>query len=403
MKIFNLIFILSFSLVAFGQSDLFQSQIATSLNTITLYPDSTFIRHSNISYPAGELFKVLNTSKLEHEDDAQNQKFRWYEVRTPDGNKGWIFGDGIAILMADKTVPTTLQPFHKKQQSFNYGFENSTMWIAAVEGRDNFHEQDYLNPIYNELYLIITNQNKKSVHIGVAGVSARGEYQLDQLVFRDATGDGVADIIVEKNHTTERADEVIKSLEIYTFRAGNIGKALDESLNVKMPDGLRVPPLFKFVEVDDQTVRLEYLQFNKVENKLPNVEQAANLYYKILTYNWNERQKKYESLYGETSIMPRGQVKVGNSFLLSSPQPNAVAGKYVPAKTDFRVLQQIDNQNDESYYLIQLADGKKGYLPAEEVVIQDAWSGDKLQAFQKKKPLPVVANQVKILLKVDKL
>lgn len=403
MKIYNLLLCLLFSASLFGQAEIFKEKIATSLNTVTLYPDSTFIRHSNISYPVGELFTILDQTKLEHEDDAQNQKFHWYWVSTPDGKKGWIFGDGIAIIMADKEVPEALQPFHKKKKSFNYGFENSIMWIAMVQGRDNFHEQDYLNPIYNELYLIITNQNKKSVHIGVAGASARGEYQLDQMVFRDVTGDGVTDVIVEKKHTTERLNEFIKSLEIYTFRAGNIAKVMDEPLNIKVPKGLNIPPLYKFIEVDDQTVRIEYLQFQSIENKLPKVRQTAKINFNIVTYNWNERSKKYESLYGETSVTPRGQVKVGNSFLLKVPQPNAPAGSYINFSDTFQVLQQLDNQQNESYYLVKTKTGQQGYLPTEEVLISDGMLGQRLLDFHQKKSLPNIGQYVEILTKEEKM
>lgn len=369
---------------------------------MTLYPDSSFLRHSNVSYPAGELFNVLRTTELEHEDDAQNQKFRWYEVRTPDGQRGWIFGDGIAILMTDKDVPSILQPFHKKKQAFNYGFERSLTWIAAVEGRDNFHAQDYLNPIYNELYLIITNQHKKSVHIGVAGTSARGEYELNQLVFRDATGDGVADVIIEKNHTVEQSEVVNKSLEIYTFRTGNIGKVLDEPLNVPAVADLRVPPLHKLAEVEEQLVRLEYLQFKPSVSTLPSAQRIADLQYKILTYHWDERQKKYASLYGETVVVPRGQVTVGNSFLFASPQAGARAGKYVTPRTDFSVLKQVDTQVGESYYLVELATGEQGYLPAEEVVLSQMEVGKTLQSYHRKQKLSTTERAVSILLQADK-
>lgn len=391
------------STTLWGQVDLFKEKIATALNTVTLYPDSTFVRHSNISYPAGVLFTILEQTKLEHEDDAQNQKFHWYRVATRDGRQGWIFGDGIAILMEEQAIPETLQSFHKKKKSFNYGFENSVMWIANVQGRDNFHAQDYLNPIYNELYLVITNQHNKSVHIGVAGASARGEYQLDQIVFRDVTGDGITDVVVEKKHSTEKINEFIKSLEIYTFRAGNIDKVMDEPLNIKIPIGLNIPPMYKFIEVDDQTVRIEYLQFQSIKNKLPQIKQTAKINFNIITYTWNERTKKYESLYGETSITPRGQVKVGNSFLLKTPQPNAPAGIFIAPSATFQVLQQIDNQQQESYYLVKTTTGHKGYLPAEEVLIKDGVVGKQLLDFYQGKVLPKIDNHVEILRQEEKM
>ena len=63
-----------------------------------LYPDSTFFAHSNIFYEEGTLFEVLKETRFEHEDEAQNQKFKWYQVKAPDDKIGWVYGDGLAVV-----------------------------------------------------------------------------------------------------------------------------------------------------------------------------------------------------------------------------------------------------------------------------------------------------------------
>ena len=110
---------------------IFKSRVATALNTVTLYTDSSYFKHSDIRFSEGELFEVLGETTLHHLDDAQNQKFKWFKIRSFSGQEGWIFGDGIAVIMESSDVNTKLKPFFKKRISLNNGFEKSVSWIAS--------------------------------------------------------------------------------------------------------------------------------------------------------------------------------------------------------------------------------------------------------------------------------
>jgi hypothetical protein len=118
------------SLQAQSHELIFESKAATALNTVTLFSDTSLTKHSNIVYQQGALFEVLAESYLEHEDASQNQKFKWYQVKTTDGKTGWVFGDAVAVIMSEQDIDPAISSFHKKRFMFNNGFEKAVMWIV---------------------------------------------------------------------------------------------------------------------------------------------------------------------------------------------------------------------------------------------------------------------------------
>jgi len=153
---------------------LLSSRSATALNKVVLYSDSSFFQHSSIVYEEGDLFEVLKETRYEHEDAAQNQKFKWFYVRTPDEKEGWIYGDGLAVIQPLDEIQGAIKKYHQKEIDYSGKGEPIFTWIASIEGKDNFHEEDHLNPLYKEQYLVLTSPLKKSAHIQLSGQSAMG-------------------------------------------------------------------------------------------------------------------------------------------------------------------------------------------------------------------------------------
>ena len=145
---------------------------AVALGNLALFPDTSLSAQTSQSVKEGELLAVLGTSVLEHLDKDQNQKFRWFFVKTLDGRTGWMFGDGIAVLMQNDRIPDDLRRFSQKNVAFSAGFEQSIVWFASVDGRDNLYPQDYMNPLYDEKYVVVTNQRGRSVALRTGGASA---------------------------------------------------------------------------------------------------------------------------------------------------------------------------------------------------------------------------------------
>ena len=141
--------------------------------------------------------EVLDETTLLHLDDAQNQKFKWYKIRSLSGQEGWVFGDGVAVIMKNGNIDSKLTSFHKKKISLNNGFEKSVTWIAAIQGRDNLHDNDLLNSTYHEYYVVVTNEHGKSVHMNYESQSAMGREVLNLFQMKDVTNDGTADFLME--------------------------------------------------------------------------------------------------------------------------------------------------------------------------------------------------------------
>jgi len=112
---------------------IFKSRAATTLNSGTLYTDSTFSKPSSTYFKGGHLFEILGETTEEHTDDSENQKFKWFRVRSEDGQSGWIYGDGLAVIVPDDKVKGNLKDFHKKKYHFDNGFDQATLWVASIE------------------------------------------------------------------------------------------------------------------------------------------------------------------------------------------------------------------------------------------------------------------------------
>ena len=396
MKIPFCIFIfLLINCFAFSNHLIEQNRAATAISKVTLYPDSSFLKHSNIAYPPGTLFEVLGQSVEEHEDNLQNQKFRWFEVKTIDGKTGWIFGDGLAVILSEKDIAPLLLPFHKKKQSFNNGFEQSMLWIAGLQGKDNFHQQDYLNPIYKELYIVITNHLNRSVHINYASESARGEVKVESIDFKDITDNNIAEVIIQQNLYAPNLPIIERTLSIYGFQAGTLVKTLEERLSLKSDIHRPSPALYKFVEINKQSIRVAYMDYMNckkyqqahVYSSLPSAQEYC-LEYVTYTYFWSEKTKKYDLLYGESRIAPMGKIKKTVAFLLQQPFANAPTLDALPQNTPFTLIKEcstltIENQQQQKkhYFFILLDSGKTGFIPADAISFGNIEHAALLEAF----------------------
>ena len=394
---------LTICLSSFAQANdlILQSKSATALNNVILYPDTSFTKHSNISYGSGELFEILGQTYFEHEDDAQNQKFKWYKVRTKDNREGWIFGDGLAVIVPDDQLDPQLKSFHKRKVSFNSGFEHSMMWIASIQGRDNFHAQDFLNPPYKEFYIVITNQAGRSVHINYAGLSARGKNELRRFQLKDLTGDGISEFILQRTTYPVASHMEYRSLEIFAIQAGTISKIFEEQMNLSYGDDSPSPALYKFIEIEEQSIRVAYVDY--VPNKKYSLAykhdpisktQERCLEYVTYTYQWSERHKQYKLIYNESRTAPIAGVKHHGVIIQEKPK---LTGKYITAvsKTDrLKIIKHYEKvileggvKKIKPYLYVLLPSGKAGYLPAKELGFIEMEHADLLNRYYQNPPL----------------
>ncbi len=380
---------------------IFQNKAATSLNSVTLYPDTSFTKHSDIQYKAGELFEIIGTSHHEHEDAAQNQKFKWYQVKTQTGATGWIYGDGLAVMLPDAHVEPSLRNFHKKRYGFNNGFEKAVLWVAAMEGRDNFHEQDYLNPLYKEFYLVLTNDQGRSVQVNYAGESAMGKSNLKLFQFYDVSGDKIPELIFQKSIHPTGMDFENRSLEIYSFQAGTLLQVFKERMTLNFTDKLPSPSLFKFIEIDGPLIRVEYIDYVSCSNySLPLDKGTVNnsrercMEFATCTYKWDERIKSYFKLYEESRSAPIAGIKQSGILLKEKPELRTKRSGLIKRSDQLQVIKHNDafvfrdgKKLVDNHLLVRLPSGKTGYVLADKIGFVNTEHAALLHAYYSNTPI----------------
>ncbi len=373
---------------------------ATSLNQISLYKDSTFIEDTGVLYKEGELFTVLEETELQHPDADQKQKFKWYKVQTPDGKTGWIFGDGLAVHVSKNYLSTTLKAYYHKKINLGNGFESATAWIASIEGRDNFHAQDYMNPLYSEYYLVITNNRGKSVIMKCSGESARGETEVVEIITKDLTGDNYDEIIIHRKTKNVGSNIDEREIEIFTMRAGTLSSVFSENLSLTYEAQVPSPALYKFIEIEKQAIRIAYVNYvncnqykalKGIKNDQPKKERC--LEYVVSYYNWNKKNKKFENLYGDSRSVVRG-ISKQSTYLKSSPNNNGSSMGIVQKEEKVCIIKHYEEyqliQGEKQiihWFYIKNAKGEMGYIPAQYINFKNVEHSDLLNLYYKEAPI----------------
>ncbi len=397
-----MVFFLAVSFNAKGSDLIFKSRVATVLNTVTMYPDSNYFDQSNTRFTEGVLLEILEESALEHLDDAQNQKFKWYRVRTKTGEEGWIFGDGIAVILNEEKINPLLKSYHKEKIELNNGFEKSVTWIAAVEGRDNLHDNDFLNPTYHEYYLVITNEHGQSVHINYESQSAMGRTELNVMQMKDLTNDGTPEFLLQTKSFTSSSELENRLFEIFSIQSGTLQKVLDERMTLTYDDDLISPAMFKSIEVSPQSIRVEFVDYVKCKRfSLPykydsqSQTQERCLEFVTYTYAWDKRKKRFEQFYKENRNALKGVI-VSKSKIFLKSEPSFLSEKveelnpnipFVIIKHFEKIFMQNGVKKISPYLYVQSANGNRGYIRGKTVRFLNTEHADLLKTYYQKPPL----------------
>lgn len=389
-------------LTSLSANDIIASgRAGTSLNPVQLFKDSTSDYPTGIAFLGGHLFEILSETVNEYEDDSQNQKFKWYEVKAPDGRTGWLYGDGLAVMVKADRITPELKRFHKQKFSFDNGFENATAWVAMIEGRDNFHKQDYLNPVYNEKYLVITNPENRSVHINIGGVNARGKYHLKSMELADVTGDGISEFITQINSQSIGKEGDNQNLAIHSFQAGSLKKIFEEKVDLPGIDNFPSPSLYKHIVIGDKTIRVAFPDYiacqdyqQPYETQHSNTKMERCIEYVTYTFQWNERANQFQPLY-ETSRTPLlAKVKEAGIALLEKPTFVAKRVAVVDTNAEIKVIKHHEKHARTgktnqivTYLLVQLPTGEQGYILSHKVNFVHTEHADLLEKYYSHPPI----------------
>jgi hypothetical protein len=384
MKHRNVLILLLLCCATIANANVFEQikskKMAIGMGVISLHSDTAHHTQTNTIFKDGALFEVIGCSKTLHFDTDENQKFKWYQVKTSSNQTGWIFGDALAIITPKKQLDSLSAKYLFQKNTFSSGFGEAILWFATIEGIELKGNQYLNNPLYIEQYLIMTNETGKSISLYLSGRGVEGEQQMKSLVFQDINGDAIQEIIVEKNAFNDGSLVDNRSVEAYTFTSAGLTKIFDESLSLKVENDLPSPALYKIVEIDNQLIRVSYIDFLSTDNKAvaASFSNIFRLEYVTYTYGWDVASAQFKPLYTESRLPLLGYAK-SNYFLYEKPSDtSAKIARLAPeeALNALQSLNEIIEKNGEthlkSWLLIETKSGQKGYLPAYQIYFGDA-------------------------------
>lgn len=396
------VLIFSLSTMTGWASDLvFKSRVGTALNGVTMYPDSSYFNQPLQRFAEGTLFKIVEETALEHLDDSQNQKFKWFKVKSQTGKTGWIYGDGLAVVMPPDKISSKLKDFHKQKISLDNGFENSVLWIAFIEGRDNLHDNDFLNPTYHEYYVVLTNEHGKSAHINYESQSAMGRKEVKRFEVLDLTNDGIVEFLLQSKSYSSSSDLENRVLEIFSLQSGTLLKVLNERMTLTYDDDLISPAMFKSIEVSEQSIRVEYVDFLKCKRfSLPfdfdkkSQTQERCLEFVTYTYAWDTRKKRFVQFYKKNKSPLKGIVRRSKIFLMSETSFLSDKIEELKPNQPFIVIKHFEKiyksngvKKIAPYLYVQSSTGKRGYIRGKSVQFLNTEHAKILKDYYNKPPL----------------
>jgi hypothetical protein len=308
----TLLFLLIFAFVQTAKAGddaakiILTKRAAVTLSPVRLYADSTYAASTETTFTEGELFEILGETAVEHFDNTQNQTFKWFKIKATNGTIGWLFGDNLAVVLAENTVEPSLRPYFKKSASFDNGFEKAIIWLADTEGHD-VKTPPATNPNYREYYLVVTNERGHCVFLNYANVSETNKKSLQSVHFQDITENKVAEILLETTAlpTGNALEEHV--FEIYTFKSGALSKIFEERLTLTWEADVPAPSFSKFVEIEGSTIRVAYVDYVNCEKYSLNLPtdvrsktQERCLEYVTYSFRWDKIGRAFKVLYPES-------------------------------------------------------------------------------------------------------
>ncbi|MEZ4950273.1 MAG: hypothetical protein R2784_12915 [Saprospiraceae bacterium] len=389
---FKVVVVLFFPLLAIaeGPTEWIDEEVAgVSINNLTVYSDSSFGGETVAFYKEGAFFKVVKSTRAYYEDDAQKQLFKWYKIETIDHRVGWVYGNDIAIIKKPYAVPNGLKTLYKKEKYFGNEFGTAKVWVASLQGKDILSDKKNLKPEYREDYLVFTNSDYKSAFILISNFNLYGSLELKGVFLKDLTGNGVREIILEKNSKTTGDLKENKALEVYSFIEQNLEKVFEESLNLEMQGRKSSPAGYKLASLQDLAIRIEYVDFNtcrkgseKISWQMTSTQEYCPVFV-TYTYYWNNKEKRFEILYPASEIKLSGRVIFNGSWL--KDQPGNYGRSTFPLqyaeviKIDGLVSHSADRKDD--WYKVTTETGHFGYVPAKNIMLRETAHASIINAF----------------------
>ncbi len=409
MRVIKFIYatLLFFTFTASAKGDtasqiILQKRAAVSVSNLRFYSDSSFTKSTEVTFTEGELFEIIGQTVKEHYDNTQTQTFKWYKARSLNGQTGWIFGDNLAVVIPNYHVDTLLKPFFKKEAHFDNGFENSVIWAATVEGHDEHVKDKSASTIYQEIYLIVTNDKGRSITLNYAHENESGKKNLEKLYIQDVTDNKIDEIILETSIMTKDKNLPERYLEIYSFTSNTLEKIFEERLMLAWENDVPTPAFSKFVEIEGNDIRIAYVDYISCEKAILtppyNVKSPTNqercLEYVTYSFIWDKAKRSFVPFYKE-SRTPIYANTEGLTIIRKTPSlaPSEKLAT-IAANERLLVIKHFDLfkvekgvKKVENWLYVKHASGTLGYVKADEISFKNIEHAAVLHEYYTKTPI----------------
>ncbi len=372
---------------------------AVSVSPVRLYADSTYAASTETTYTEGSLFEVVGETVLEHFDNTQNQTFKWFKIRAADGTIGWLFGDNLAVVLAENAVEPAVRPYFKKPMSFDNGFEKATIWLANTDGHD-VKTAPATQPSYQEFYLVVTNERGHCVLLNYANVSETNKKSLQSIYFQDLTNNKINEILLETTATPTGSTLAEHVFEIYSFKSGALTKLFEERLTLTWEADVPAPSFSKFVDIDRSTIRIAYVDYVSCAQYSLNLPtdvrsktQERCLEYVTYSFRWDKIERLFKPLYAESRRTVQAVVVEATTLKTTPSVSSALAMLVTPADRlqvikHYEVL-KIENgeKKMDTWLYVRHPAGILGYVRGKDIVFKNTEHATVLWEYYQNPPL----------------
>jgi hypothetical protein len=413
MRYLFTIFAISYSILGVAKTPfeaIRNSRVAVNINPIRFYTDSTFTKPSEMNFPEGELFEIVDESRRLHDDNSQNQQFKWYRLQALNGKKGWVFGDNVAIILPESQIFAPFKPYHQQTTHFDNGFEKGMMWAASVEGFDNLYKnRPLLNPPYKEFYWMVTSERGKSVLMHCGGINDQGKKETMSVHFVNLNDSPSDEIVLELSSLQTGSSIEQRDLEIYAFQGGNLQKIFEErlTLNFDQSGGNEPSPAaYKWVELEStpqNMIRISYVDYldcKKFALKMKTDAQVGEgayrercMEYVTSSYVWDTKIQSFKTFYKETRTILTGCSRLQNSVLKNAPNSDSTTVRNLSSNDKLLIIKHcedialVNGEKEWQHFLyVKHASGDYGYVRARDILFKNVEHGELLQQYYRTPP-----------------
>lgn len=352
-------------------------KLGIALQTQWIYKDSSFSKPSNVQLREGETFTVIAETNQEFENADQNQTFKWFQINTIAGNKGFVFGDAVAISAEPGNFPPVFHSWFQRPVAFAPPFSEAIIFPASVEGHDLSQNHQLFQPEYKEYYLVIANKSGFGVSVLCGSVNQYGDQLPIRITLKDITLDNIQDLIIETQSTVPGQAIRDRNIEIWSFLSKSFQKIYEDKLSLGLGQELPAPSLYKHVYITPGKIRIAFLDYPlcnaSIHRNLPDLPQNGSrcVQYVTDTQVWDNRSKSFKSLYGESKTAPLAHITQFGVALLAAPKNTAARIRPLIKKEKLELIQQIESfvtfgntTYPDFWWLVRTNNGELGYVPS---------------------------------------